>query len=132
MSMQDPVADMLTRMRNGQMATMLTVSMPHSKLKQSIAALLEKEGYIAGFSVVELENNKRDLSVELKYYKGKPVIERIQRVSRPGLRKYAKSQDIPKVKGGLGVAVVSTPRGLMTDRQARQANLGGELMFIVE
>jgi small subunit ribosomal protein S8 len=128
--MTDPVADMLTRIRNGQMAEKLGVSMPSSKLKLAIAQVLQDEGYIEGFSVRD-GDGKAQLDIELKYYAGRPVIERIERVSRPGLRIYRGMQDLPKVMNGLGIAIVSTPKGVMTDRRARSVNVGGEVLCIV-
>lgn len=130
MSMTDPIADMLTRIRNGQMAEKLGVSMPSSKLKESIAEVLKSEGYIEDFSVRKV-GGKADLDIELKYYAGRPVIERIERISKPGLRVYRGMQELPKVMNGLGVAIVSTPKGVMTDRKARSANVGGEVLCIV-
>lgn len=130
MSMQDPVADMLTRIRNAQMAGMPEVVMPASKLKSAVAAVLEGEGYVAG-SRTESIDNKPSLVVELKYYQGKPVIVEIDRVSRPGLRAYSGKDDLPKVRGGLGVAIVSTSQGVMTDRAARAAGVGGEVLCTV-
>ena len=130
MSMTDPVADMLTRIRNGQMAEKLGVSMPSSKLKEAIAQVLKDEGYIESFSVRSGEG-KPELDIELKYYAGHPVIERIERISRPGLRVYRGKQDLPKVMNGLGIAIVSTPKGVMTDRKARSVNVGGEVLCIV-
>ena len=130
MSMSDPVADMLTRIRNAQMAEKVSVSMPASKLKAAIAEVLKEEGYIDGYSVRD-EGGKRELEIALKYYAGRPVIERIERVSRPGLRIYRGSGNLPKVLNGLGVAIVSTPRGVMTDRKARASNVGGEVLCIV-
>jgi len=128
--MSDPIADMLTRIRNGQMSEKASVSMPASKLKAAIAEVLKEEGYIDGYSV-RGEGGKRELEVALKYYAGRPVIERIERVSRPGLRIYRGSGNLPKVLNGLGVAIVSTPRGVMTDRKARASNVGGEVLCIV-
>lgn len=130
MSMTDPVADMLTRIRNGQMADKVEVSMPASKLKEAIAKVLKDEGYIENY-VVRKEGAKAELGIELKYYAGRPVIERIERVSRPGLRVYRGKQDLPKVMNGLGIAIVSTPKGVMTDRKARSVNVGGEVLCIV-
>ena len=127
MSMQDPVADMLTRIRNGQMAEKKVVSLPSSTLKVAIAKILLDEGYIAGFEVKE-EEAKAVLSIELKYFNGKPVIESLQRVSRPSLRIYKAAKDLPKVSGGLGISIVSTSKGLMTDRSARAENVGGEII----
>lgn len=130
MSMTDPVADMLTRIRNGQMAEKMGVSMPSSKLKEAIAKVLKDEGYIEGYSVRD-GAGKAELDIELKYYAGRPVIERIERVSRPGLRIYRGKQNLPKVMNGLGIAIVSTPKGVMTDRKARSVNVGGEVLCIV-
>lgn len=130
MSMSDPIADMLTRVRNGLTANKKAVAMPSSKLKKAIAQLLKDEGYIADFSVQE-NDGKPTLSVELKYYQGKPVIAMLKRVSRPGLRQYRGKSELPKVQGGLGVAIVSTPAGLMTDRAARKAGHGGEIICYV-
>lgn len=127
MSMQDTLADMCTRIRNAQMASMAKVDMPSSRTKVDIAKVLEEEGYIAGYSVGG-DDKKPTLTVELKYFEGQPVIEKIQRVSKPGLRVYRGSNDIPSVKGGLGVMIVSTNQGVMTDRAARKANVGGELI----
>lgn len=130
MSMNDPIADLLTRIRNGQTARKETISLPSSKLKVAIAKLLEDEGYIAGYSV-EGEEAKPTLTVQLKYYQDRPVIEAIRRVSRPGLRVYRKSAELPEVQGGLGIAIVSTSRGVMTDRQARAEGHGGEVLCFV-
>ncbi len=129
MSMQDPIADMLTRIRNGQSANKVNVSMPTSKLKKALAEVLLNEGYISGYDVSE--DAKPQLTVELKYFEGKPVIDMIKRVSSPGLRIYRKSNDIPKVIDGLGVAIVSTSKGLMSDRAARAAGHGGEVICLV-
>ena len=130
MSMSDPIADMLTRIRNAQRAEKVTVSMPSSKVKVSIAGVLKDEGYIEDFGVRD-EAGKPVLEVQLKYYAGRPVIEKIQRVSRPGLRIYKGSQDLPKVMNGLGVAIVSTSKGVMTDRKARASGVGGEVLCVV-
>jgi len=130
MSMSDPIADMLTRIRNAQLAEKTSVVVPSSKLKISIAKVLKDEGYIEDFAVRE-EGGKPALEIGLKYYAGRPVIERIERVSRPGLRIYKPAKDIPQVMNGLGVAIVSTSRGVMTDRKARQTGVGGEVLFIV-
>ena len=130
MSMTDPVADMLTRIRNAQMAEKLSVSMPSSKLKVAIAKVLKDEGYIDDFAVRE-NGAKPELDIALKYYAGHPVIERIERVSKPGLRVYKGKDDLPRVMNGLGVAIVSTPKGVMTDRRARAGNMGGEVLCIV-
>jgi small subunit ribosomal protein S8 len=130
MSMTDPVADMLTRIRNAQMAEKQSVSMPSSKLKVAIAMVLKDEGYIDDFAIRE-NGAKPELDVALKYYAGRPVIERIERVSKPGLRVYKGKDDLPRVMNGLGVAIVSTPKGVMTDRRARAGNMGGEVLCIV-
>lgn len=130
MSMTDPIADMLTRIRNGQMAEKLGVSMPSSKIKEAIAKVLLDEGYIENFAVRK-DGAKAELDIELKYYAGRPVIERLERVSRPGLRIYRGQQNLPKVMNGLGIAIVSTPKGVMTDRKARSVNVGGEVICIV-
>ncbi len=130
MSMTDPIADMLTRIRNGQKARMVSVSMPASKAKEAVANVLKDEGYITGYST-DGEGATKSLSVELKYFEGVPVIERINRASRPGLRIYRGKNDLPKVLGGLGVAIVSTSAGVMSDRQAREKGIGGEVLCIV-
>jgi len=130
MSMSDPIADMLTRIRNAQMAEKVTVEMPSSKLKVALAKVLQDEGYVEGFKVVS-DKGKSTLEIGLKYYADRPVIEKIQRVSRPGLRIYKGSEDIPQVMNGLGVAIVSTSKGLMTDRKARANGIGGEVLCIV-
>lgn len=130
MSMSDPISDMLTRIRNAQMATKLFVAMPSSKLKVAIAKVLKDEGYVDDF-VINNNNGKPTLEIGLKYYAGRPVIERIDRVSKPGLRIYKGVDDIPRVMNGLGVAIVSTPKGVMTDRKARASNVGGEVLCIV-
>ena len=130
MSMNDPISDMLTRIRNAQQAEKESVSMPSSKLKVAIAEVLKDEGYIEDFAV-RGESSKPELEVSLKYYAGSPVIEKIERVSRPGLRIYKPSRDIPRVMNGLGVAIVSTSKGVMTDRKARGMGIGGEVLCIV-
>jgi small subunit ribosomal protein S8 len=130
MSMHDPISDMLTRIRNAQRASKVAVAMPSSKLKVAIAKVLKEEGYIEDFSV-SADEKKPTLDIQLKYYAGRPVIERIERVSRPGLRVYKGTVEIPKVMNGLGVAIVSTSKGVMTDRKARAAGIGGELLCIV-
>jgi small subunit ribosomal protein S8 len=129
MSMSDPIADMLTRIRNAQLVEKANVTMPSSKLKVAIAQVLKDEGYIEDFAVKG--ESKRELEIRLKYYAGRPVIERIERVSRPGLRIYKGRHEIPQVMNGLGVAIVTTPRGVMTDRKARQAGIGGEVLCYV-
>ena len=130
MSMSDPIADMLTRIRNAQSVDKAVVSMPSSKIKVAIAQVLKDEGYIDGFSVRN-EDGKSQLEIALKYYAGRPVIERIERVSRPGLRVYRGREAIPAVMNGLGVAIVTTPQGVMTDRKARQTGVGGEVLCYV-
>ncbi len=130
MSMSDPIADMLTRIHNAQAAEKLTVVIPASKLKKSIAQVLQAEGYIEGFSVRAVEGLPI-MEIGLKYYSGRPVIEKIERVSRPGLRIYRSTSDIPKVMNGLGIAIVSTSKGVMTDRSARASGVGGEVLCIV-
>ncbi len=129
MTMQDPVADMLTRIRNAQAVQNANVSMPSSKLKVAIAQVLRDEGYIGSFTVSE--GPKRTLSIDLKYHKGQPVIEVLDRVSRPGLRVYRDKDDLPTIQGGLGIAVISTCNGVMTDRAARKAGIGGEVLCTV-
>ncbi|MGN1357107.1 MAG: 30S ribosomal protein S8 [Succinivibrionaceae bacterium] len=129
MSMQDPIADMLTRIRNGQSAGLVSVSMPSSKQKIAIVNLLKEEGYIADYTVTG--DIKKVLEIKLKYFQGKPVVEMIKRVSRPGLRVYKRSYELPQIMNGLGIAVVSTSKGIMTDRAARKAKLGGEIICYV-
>ena len=131
MSMQDTVGDMLTRIRNAQMANKVSVAMPSSKLRKSIADLLVSEGYVASALVTEEENNKATLTIELKYFEGRAVIETIQRYSRPGLRQFRGKDEIPTVKQGMGVAIVSTSQGIMSDRAARAAGIGGEIVAFV-
>ena len=131
MSMSDPIADMLTRIRNGQHVGMENVTMPSSRRKEAIAKVLQDEGYIDGFNVEAAPGNKKNLTINLKYFEGKPVIEKIQRLSRPGLRIYKPKDELPTVLGGLGVAIVSTSRGLMTDRAARSQGIGGEVICVV-
>ena len=130
MSMSDPIADMLTRIRNAQSVAKAVVTMPSSKLKIAIAQVLQDEGYIDGFATRD-NDGKPELEVTLKYYAGRPVIERIERVSRPGLRVYKGRDAIPQVMNGLGVAIVTTPKGVMTDRKARQTGVGGEVLCYV-
>jgi len=130
MSMSDPIADLLTRIRNAQMVAKTSVTVPASKVKVAIVQVLKDEGYIDGFSVSN-KDGKSDLEISLKYYAGRPVIERIERVSRPGLRVYRGSDAIPQVQNGLGVAIVTTPKGVMTDRKARAAGVGGEVLCYV-
>ncbi len=130
MSMSDPIADMLTRIRNGQQRGKITIVMPSSKQKVALANLLKDEGYIAD-ATVEANGSKSELAIKLKYFRGKPVIEFLKRVSRPGLRIYRRHDQLPNVWGGLGVAIVSTSKGMMTDRAARQAGHGGEIIAYV-
>ncbi len=130
MTMQDPIADMLTRIRNGQSAAKQSVSMPSSRIKVAIAKVLQDEGYIAGFDTGE-NDGKAVLTVRLKYHEGRPVIEQLARVSRPGLRVYRSGDAVPRVMGGLGIAIVSTSRGLMSDRAARAQHIGGEIICTV-
>lgn len=131
MSMTDPIADMLTRIRNGQIAGLKSVSMPASHRKEAVAAVLRDEGYVESVTVVDQPGNHREMTIELKYFDGKPVIEHLRRVSRPGLRTYRGKDKLPKVMGGLGVAIVSTPAGVMSDRAARARGVGGEIICIV-
>ena len=130
MSMQDPIADMLTRIRNGQARSKHSISMPSSKLKIAIAGILKEEGYITDFKMDE-EGSKSTLTIDLKYFDGKPVIETLQKISKPGLRRYCAKDDLPKVMNGLGTAIISTSRGVMTDKTAREKGLGGEVLCIV-
>src|SRR5688572_17814528 len=130
MSMSDPIADLLTRIRNAQLVGKPEVSAGASKLKVAIVKVLKDEGYIADFAV-KSEGGKRRLDIQLKYYEGRPVIDRLDRVSRPGLRVYRGTKDLPKILGGMGTVIVSTPKGVMTDKQARAAGQGGEVLCIV-
>ena len=130
MSMSDPIADMLTRIRNAQMAEKVSVAMPSSSLKVAIAKVLKDEGYIEDFRVAG-EAIKPQLEIALKYYAGRPVIEKIERISKPGLRIYKGTEDLPRVMNGLGVAIVSTSKGVMTDRKARASGIGGEVLCVV-
>ena len=130
MSMTDPIADMLTRIRNGQKARKRAVAMPSSTAKVAVAKVLKDEGYITDYKT-EAEGSKSQLTVELKYFEGRPVIEVVQRVSKPGLRIYRGKDELPKVLGGLGVAIVSTSAGVMSDRQAREQGVGGEVLCVV-
>ena len=131
MSMSDPIADMLTRIRNGQSADKVSVSMPASKFKESVANVLKEEGYIQDWRV-EGEGSKKLLMIDLKYYMGAPVIEKIKKVSRPGLRIYKNAEELPQVIGGMGIAIISTSKGVMTDRAARESGQGGEVICTVE
>ena len=130
MSMTDPIADMLTRIRNGQKARKVSVSMPASNAKEAVAKVLKQEGYITGYTT-EGDGTKKQLSIELKYFDGVPVIERIERATRPGLRIYRGAEDLPRVLGGLGIAIVSTSAGVMSDAQAREKGIGGEVLCVV-
>jgi len=130
MSLQDPIADMLTRMRNGQARMKAAVVMPSSKLKVALARILQDEGYITGFAVSE-DGVRKSLSIELKYFDGKAVIETLQRVSLPGLRRYCSKSDVPRVLGGLGTAIISTSKGVMSDKTAARHGIGGEVLCIV-
>jgi small subunit ribosomal protein S8 len=130
MSMSDPIADLLTRVRNAQMAKLPTVSMPSSKMKVAISKVLQDEGYIAGYQVDE-NGGKPVLNIVLKYFQGKPVIEEIRRASRPGLRSYKGKENLPRVRAGLGISIMSTNKGLMTETQARAAGIGGEVLCTV-
>jgi|TARA_B110000914_G_scaffold101916_1_gene89473 small subunit ribosomal protein S8 len=130
MSMSDPIADLLTRVRNAQMAKLPTVGMPSSKMKVAISKVLQDEGYITGYKIEE-NGGKPILDIELKYFQGRPVIEEIKRASRPGLRSYKGKEDLPKVRAGLGISIMSTNKGLMTETQARAAGIGGEVLCTV-
>ena len=131
MTMTDPIADMLTRIRNAHKIKAKMVAIPSSKIKTNIATVLLKEGYIKGFEEEEMENGKKDLKIHLKYFEGSPVIEKINRISRPGLRIYKTKTQLPKVMGGLGIAIVSTSKGIMSDREAREQGQGGEILCFV-
>ena len=131
MSMTDPIADMFTRIRNAQLTGKVTVSMPASKVKAAIAKVLKDEGYVRDFQVSKAENNKAVLEIALKYFEGKPAIDKLDRVSRSGLRVYRGKSDLPKVMGGLGIAIISPPAGIMTDAQARAQGIGGEVLGTV-
>ena len=130
MSMTDPIADFLTRIRNGQLSGKPEIAAPSSRIKLALAKVLKEEGYVAGFQVTS-DGAKQTLSIELKYFDGRPVIDRLERVSRPGLRIYRGKTELPKIQGGLGTAIVSTPKGVMTDKQARAIGQGGEVLCIV-
>jgi len=128
MAMSDPLGDMLTRIRNGQRARMSVVSSPHSKLRSNVLEVLQREGYIRGWSESEMRKGLHELRIELKYHEGEPVIKEIKRVSKPGRRVYTKIKDLPRVYNGLGIAILSTPQGVMSDSEARTANVGGEVL----
>jgi small subunit ribosomal protein S8 len=131
MSMTDPIADMLTRIRNGQTVGLESVRMPSSRQKEAIARVLQEEGYIGDWKAEDLPGNKRDLIIELRYFEGRPVIDQIRRISSPGLRIYKSKDELPSVLGGLGVAIISTSAGMMTDRTARTKGYGGEVICVV-
>ena len=131
MTMTDPIADMLTRIRNAHKIKATSVVMPSSKMKVNIAKVLLREGYVKGFDEEEIGNGKKDLNIDLKYYEGRPVIEKMNRVSRPGLRIYKTRTQLPKVMGGLGIAIVSTSKGIMSDKEAREQGEGGEILCFV-
>lgn len=131
MAMSDPLGDMLTRIRNGQMASKSTITAPASKLRANVLEVLRREGYIRGFETVELGRGKRELAIQLKYHNGEPVIRELRRVSKPGRRIYAGVKELPKVYNGLGIAILSTPRGVLSDAEAREARVGGEVLCTV-
>jgi len=131
MSMTDPISDMLTRIRNGLQARKSVVASPASKTRQRVLDVLEREGFIRGYSRVELEGNKSELSIELKYHEGEPVIRTLNRVSKPGRRVYSSVNDLPRVHNGLGISIVSTPKGVLSDAEARESNVGGEVLCTV-
>lgn len=132
MSMQDPIADMLTRIRNAQSMGIKQLALPHSNFKADILNVLVNEGYIDSFDVNDEENNKKSISINLKYYQGLPVIEKIKRISKPALRIYKRYEELPSVRGGLGISIVSTSKGIMSDKQARSQKVGGEVICTVE
>lgn len=131
MSMTDPLADMITRIRNGQQARLYTVTSPFSKERQAVADVLKREGYIREYQKIELDNNKAELKIELKYLDGEPVIKMIKRVSKPGRRVYSKIAELKKIFNGLGISILSTPKGVLSDHEARQQNVGGEVLVEV-
>ena len=131
MSMSDPVADLLTRIRNGQRAGKDSVATPGSRMRENVLGVLEREGYIRGFEKSNIRDGIDEIRIELKYYDGRPVIREINRVSRPGCRIYSKIRDLPKVYDGLGISILSTPRGVLSDAEAREANVGGEILCSV-
>ena len=128
MSVSDPLGDMLTRIRNAQMRGKSKISMPASKLRAHVLEVLKDEGFIRGYATIEMEGNKPEIEVELKYYEGKPVIQQIKRISKPGRRVYRAVRDLPRVRNGLGIAILSTPKGVMSDAMARTENVGGEVL----
>ena len=131
MAMSDPLGDMLTRIRNGQMAAKSAINAPASKLRANVLEVLRREGYIRGYETVDLGGGKSELNIQLKYHNGEPVIRELRRVSKPGRRIYASVGDLPKVYNGLGIAIVSTPRGVLSDTEAREARVGGEVLCTV-
>lgn len=131
MAMSDPLGDMLTRIRNGQMANKNAIKAPASKLRANVLEVLRREGYIRGYETVDLGGGKTELSIELKYHNGEPVIKELRRVSKPGRRIYAGLKDLPQVYNGLGIAILSTPRGVLSDSEAREARVGGEILCTV-
>ena len=131
MAMSDPLGDMLTRIRNGQMAGKGSISSPGSKIRRNVLEVLQREGYIRGYDANEAERGKANLAIELKYHNGQPVIRELKRVSKPGRRVYAGVRDLPRVYNGLGIAILSTPRGVMSDAEAREAHVGGEVLCTV-
>lgn len=131
MSMTDPIGDMLTRIRNGQRAGKNSVLSPASKMRERVLQVLEREGFIRGYSRADFERGKAELSIELKYHEGQPVIQQIKRVSKPGRRVYSSIRDLPRVSNGLGISILSTPRGVMSDNEAREANVGGEVLCTI-
>ena len=128
MTLMDPIGDMFTRIRNGQMRSLTTINVPASNFRQNILDILKNEGFIKNYYIEKLENNKKNLKVDLKYYEGSPVIKEIRRISKPGRRVYSRATSIPKVMNGLGLAIISTPKGVMTDIDARKKNIGGEII----
>ncbi len=128
MSLMDPIGDMFTRIRNGQMRSLNSVDVPASNFRQKILEILKTEGYIRNFFIEKKDNNKKNLKVDLKYYEGSPVIKEIKRISKPGRRVYSRAKSIPKIHNGLGLAILSTPKGVMTDAEARKNNIGGEII----
>ena len=128
MTLMDPIGDMFTRIRNGQMRSLNTINVPASNFRQNILDILKNEGFIKNYYIEKLENNKKNLKVDLKYYEGSPVIKEIRRISKPGRRVYSRATSIPKVMNGLGLAIISTPKGVMTDTDARKKNIGGEII----
>ena len=128
MTLMDPIGDMFTRIRNGQMRSIATIDVPASNFRLKILEVLKNEGYISNYYIEQKENNKKNLKVELKYYEGNPVIKEIKRVSKPGRRVYSRADSVPRIQNGLGVAILSTPKGVMSDNEARKNNIGGEVI----